>query len=95
MTERVDCVVIGAGVVGLACAKWLAEAGREVIVLEAADMIGIHELRNIPNDYVADGDNYDRSVIYTQIQANKLLNTQQDYLTCYLTTDPTTQNIVV
>ena len=40
MTERVDCVVIGAGVVGLACAKWLAEAGREVIVLEAADMIG-------------------------------------------------------
>lgn len=40
MSERVDCVVIGAGVVGLACAKWLAEAGREVIVLEAADMIG-------------------------------------------------------
>jgi L-2-hydroxyglutarate oxidase LhgO len=40
MTERVDCVVVGAGVVGLACAKWLAEAGREVIVLEAADMIG-------------------------------------------------------
>ena len=40
MAERVDCVVIGAGVVGLACAKWLAEAGREVIVLEAADMIG-------------------------------------------------------
>lgn len=40
MVEQVDCVVIGAGVVGLACAKWLAEAGREVIVLEAADMIG-------------------------------------------------------
>lgn len=40
MTERVDCVVIGAGVVGLACARWLAMAGREVIVLEAADMIG-------------------------------------------------------
>lgn len=40
MSEQVDCVVIGAGVVGLACAKWLAEAGREVIVLEAADMIG-------------------------------------------------------
>ncbi len=40
MTERVDCVVVGAGVVGLACAKWLAEAGRDVIVLEAADMIG-------------------------------------------------------
>lgn len=40
MAERVDCVVIGAGVVGLACAKFLAEAGRDVIVLEAADMIG-------------------------------------------------------
>ena len=40
MVDRVDCIVIGAGVVGLACAKFLAEAGREVIVLEAADMIG-------------------------------------------------------
>ncbi len=40
MAERVDCIVIGAGVVGLACAKFLAESGREVIVLEAADMIG-------------------------------------------------------
>ncbi len=40
MVERVDCIVIGAGVVGLACAKFLAEAGREVIVLEATDMIG-------------------------------------------------------
>jgi L-2-hydroxyglutarate oxidase LhgO len=38
--ERVDCVVIGAGVVGLAIARQLAQAGREVIVLEAAGMIG-------------------------------------------------------
>jgi L-2-hydroxyglutarate oxidase LhgO len=38
--ERVDCVVIGAGVVGLACARALARAGREVIVLEEADAIG-------------------------------------------------------
>jgi L-2-hydroxyglutarate oxidase LhgO len=38
--ERVDCVVIGAGVVGLACARALALAGREVIVLEAAGSIG-------------------------------------------------------
>ena len=38
--ERVDCVVIGAGVVGLAMARQLALAGREVIVLEAAGMIG-------------------------------------------------------
>lgn len=38
--ERVECVVIGAGVVGLAVARQLAQAGREVIVLEAAGMIG-------------------------------------------------------
>ena len=40
MAEHVDCVVIGAGVVGLACARALALAGREVIVLEAAGAIG-------------------------------------------------------
>ena len=38
--ERVDCVVIGAGVVGLACARALALAGREVVILEAAGAIG-------------------------------------------------------
>jgi len=38
--ETVDAVVIGAGVVGLAVARALAHAGREVIVLEAADTIG-------------------------------------------------------
>lgn len=40
MTESVDCVVIGAGVVGLALARALAVSGREVIVLEAANTIG-------------------------------------------------------
>lgn len=38
--EQLDCVVIGAGVVGLAVARALALAGREVMVLEAADAIG-------------------------------------------------------
>jgi L-2-hydroxyglutarate oxidase LhgO len=38
--ERVECVVIGAGVVGLACARALARAGREVIVLERHGQIG-------------------------------------------------------
>src|SRR5664279_5841877 len=38
--ERIDCVVVGAGVVGLAIARRLAGAGREVIVLEAAEGIG-------------------------------------------------------
>jgi len=40
--ERVDAVVLGAGVVGLAIARELALAGREVIVLEAEDAIGTH-----------------------------------------------------
>ncbi len=38
--ERVDCVVIGAGVVGLAVARALALSGREVVILETADALG-------------------------------------------------------
>ena len=40
MTEQVECVVIGAGVVGLAVARALGQAGREVMVLEAQNAIG-------------------------------------------------------
>jgi len=40
--DRVDAVVIGAGVVGLAVARALALAGREVVILEAEDAIGTH-----------------------------------------------------
>ena len=40
MSESVDCIVVGAGVVGLAVARRLALAGHEVIILEAADTIG-------------------------------------------------------
>ena len=38
--EKADCIVVGAGVIGLAAARALALAGREVIVLEAGDCIG-------------------------------------------------------
>lgn len=38
--DRIDCVVIGAGVVGLAAARALALAGRDVVVLEAEGAIG-------------------------------------------------------
>jgi len=40
VTESIDCIVVGAGVVGLACARTLALAGRDVIVLEAGPSIG-------------------------------------------------------
>jgi L-2-hydroxyglutarate oxidase LhgO len=40
MTEGVEAVVIGAGVVGLAIARALAQAGRETLILESADTIG-------------------------------------------------------
>lgn len=40
MAHFVDCVVVGAGVVGLAVARAFAQRGREVVVLEAASHIG-------------------------------------------------------
>lgn len=39
-SENVDCVVIGAGVVGLAVARELALQGREVIILESENLFG-------------------------------------------------------
>ena len=38
--DVVECLVIGAGVVGLAVARALARAGREVVVVEAEDAMG-------------------------------------------------------
>ena len=40
MAETIDALVIGAGVVGLAVARALAMAGRDVVVVESADAIG-------------------------------------------------------
>ncbi len=42
MSEKIDCAVIGAGVIGLAVAREFALAGRDVIILEAEDAIGTH-----------------------------------------------------
>ena len=38
--ESIECVIVGAGVVGLAIARELARAGREVLILERHDAIG-------------------------------------------------------
>jgi len=38
--EKVDCIVIGAGVIGIAVARALALKGREVIVIESASSFG-------------------------------------------------------
>jgi L-2-hydroxyglutarate oxidase LhgO len=40
--EHVDAVVVGGGVVGLACARALAQKGREVALLEAEKDFGTH-----------------------------------------------------
>ena len=40
MTDQAGCVVVGAGVVGLATARALARTGRDVLVLEAAHALG-------------------------------------------------------
>jgi L-2-hydroxyglutarate oxidase LhgO len=42
MTDAVECVVVGAGIVGLAVARALALAGREVLVLEQERWVGSH-----------------------------------------------------
>ena len=38
--EKIDCVVIGAGVIGLAVARRLAAGGREVLILESESAFG-------------------------------------------------------
>ena len=42
MAERIECAVIGAGVVGLAIARRLALDGREVVIVEAEEAFGTH-----------------------------------------------------
>ena len=58
--EKVDCVVVGAGVIGLAVARALALAGREVIVLEKHDCIG-NEMSSRNSEVIHAGIYYPRS----------------------------------
>ncbi|MEK9867149.1 MAG: FAD-dependent oxidoreductase, partial [Betaproteobacteria bacterium] len=40
--DHVDCVVVGAGVVGLAVARALALQGRDVLIIESEEAFGTH-----------------------------------------------------
>jgi len=42
MTGKLDCVVIGGGIIGLAVARRLVIAGRDVMLLEAEQQIALH-----------------------------------------------------
>lgn len=42
VTDRLDCVVVGAGVVGLATARAMIRSGKQVVILEAESQIGLH-----------------------------------------------------
>ncbi|CAH0145937.1 NAD(P)/FAD-dependent oxidoreductase [Microbacterium sp. Bi128] len=49
-----DVIVIGAGLAGLRCATRLAEAGRDVVVLEAGDAVGGRERTDIVDGFRLD-----------------------------------------
>ncbi|MGQ2916357.1 FAD-dependent oxidoreductase, partial [Microbacterium aurantiacum] len=49
-----DVVVIGAGLAGLRCALELARAGREVVVLEAADRVGGRQRTDVVDGFLLD-----------------------------------------
>ena len=54
LPERVDAVVVGAGLAGLAAARVLHEAGRSVVVLEASDGVGGRVRPDVVNGFRLD-----------------------------------------
>ena len=66
MTECIDCIVIGAGVIGLACARRLALTGRETIVLEQHDTFGT-ETSSRNSEVIHAGIYYPRSFLKTSL----------------------------
>lgn len=72
--EQIECVVIGAGVVGLAVARALAEAGRDVLVLEAAEGIGT-ETSSRNSEVIHAGIYYPRGSLMARlcVQGKKML----------------------
>lgn len=69
-------IIVGAGLAGLTCAKVLSEAGKQVLVLEAADQVG----GRVRTDYHEDGYRLDRGfqVVFTSYPAvSRHINIQQ------------------
>ncbi len=64
--ERLDCVVIGAGVVGLAVGRALARAGREVVVVEKAPRIG-DETSSRNSEVIHAGIYYDKGSLMARL----------------------------
>ncbi|MCW9033172.1 MAG: NAD(P)/FAD-dependent oxidoreductase [Rhodospirillales bacterium] len=72
--ERIDCAVIGAGVVGLAIARAIAQTGKEVVVLEAENAIGTGtSARN--SEVIHTGIYYPKGSLKAQfcVEGNKML----------------------
>jgi L-2-hydroxyglutarate oxidase LhgO len=72
--EQVDCVVVGAGVVGLAVAREMALQGRETILLEREDSFGtISSARN--SEVIHAGIYYPKDSLKAQlcVEGNRLL----------------------
>jgi L-2-hydroxyglutarate oxidase LhgO len=73
MTERLDCAVIGGGVVGLAIARKLAMLGRQVVLFEAEKTTGQHtSSRN--SEVIHAGIYYPTGTLKAQLCAGSLLH---------------------
>ena len=72
--ERVDCVVVGAGVIGLAIAREMALQGRETILLERESAFGtVSSARN--SEVIHAGIYYPKGSLKAQlcVEGNRLL----------------------
>ncbi len=67
--EAHDAIVIGAGLAGLRCAVRLAEAGRDVVVLEAQDGVGGRERTDAVDGFLLDRGFHVLNPAYPAVQA--------------------------